>query len=83
MIYPLELEVDKFLKSSANKQLAVNLGYSIEALKIIKLKWDTHKEGHIKVTEGFSKKISDVYTVLKSVATDLKGSKFKPIYLIK
>lgn len=83
LISPLELEVDKYLKSSPNKYLAVNLGYSIEVLKIIKLKWETHKNGHIQVTEGFAKKIDDVYKVLKTVATDLNTSRFKPIYLIK
>jgi len=46
LISPLELEVDKYLKSSPNKYLAVNLGYSIEVLKIIKLKWETIKWAH-------------------------------------
>jgi len=82
LITPLEAEVDKYLKTP-NKQLAVNLGYSIESLKIIKLKWDTHKQGHIDANKGFAKKIDDVYKVLKEVATELKETKFKKIYLIK
>ncbi|MCU4158425.1 hypothetical protein J1N10_20805 [Carboxylicivirga sp. A043] len=82
LVLPLESEVDKYLKTP-NKQLVVNLGYSIESLKIIKLKWETHKTGHIQLNEGYAKKISDVYNVLKTVASELKKSNFKPLYLIK
>jgi hypothetical protein len=83
LLYPLEIEVDIYLKNSPNKNLAEKLGYSIEALKIIKLKWETHKEGHIKLAESFSTKIDTVYTVLKGVAAKLKESRFKSIFLIK
>ena len=83
LIIPMDNEILKFLNTSANKELATNLAYNIDELKIIKRKWDVHKQGHIQLAIDFGTKISTVYGILKTVATQLKNSKFKCILSFK
>lgn len=83
LIFPMEQIVDNYLKKSLKKDLAVKLAYSIDQLKIIKLKWETHKQGHIDLSYKFATQINDVYKVLKDVAFQLKKAKFKCIFMIK
>jgi len=82
-IYPLEIEVNKFLKTSDNKHLILNLAYKIDNLKIINKKWEEHKKGHILLANDFSNKIEDVYSVLEDVVKKLKIYKFNNIFKIK
>jgi len=83
LITPLENEVLQFLQTSPNKELATNFGYTIEDLKIIKSKWDMHKQGHMQLATDFATKINTVYNVLKNVSEHLRNSEFKNVMKIK
>lgn len=83
LITPLENEVLQFLQTSPNKELATNFGYTIEDLKIIKSKWDMHKQGHMQLATDFATRINTVYNVLKNVSEHLRNSEFKNVMKIK
>ncbi len=83
LITPLEQEVNEYLEKSGNKHLIVDLAYSIEELKLIRDKWELHKNGHSELVDEFGSRILNVYAVLEDVANQLKESKFKTIWNIK
>jgi hypothetical protein len=83
LISPIEQEVNEYLEKSQNKNLIVNLAYSIEELKLIRDKWELHKNGHSELVDEYGSRILDVYTILEDVANQLKQSKFKTIWKIK
>lgn len=82
-IYPLETEVNKYLQTSENKRLILNLAYKIDNLKITHKKWEAHKKGHILLANDFSERIDNVYKVLEDVVKKLKTYEFNNVFKIK